>query len=103
MKYDEFAFFNQQLGTMLRDGIPLEGALQQLCASMQRGEMREQLEQLEAALKAGTPLDAALAPRQLPDFYKQMLRIGAQGNDLPGMLLLLADYYQQADSIWTRL
>ena len=26
MKYDEFAFFNQQLAMMLRDGIPLEGA-----------------------------------------------------------------------------
>src|SRR3974390_1854979 len=55
MKYDEFAFFNQQLGAMLRDGIPLEGALQQLCASMQRGELRGQLEQLESSLKAGSP------------------------------------------------
>jgi len=27
MKLDEFAFFNQQLAAMLRDGIPLEGAL----------------------------------------------------------------------------
>ena len=25
MKTDEFAFFNQQLAAMLRDGIPLEG------------------------------------------------------------------------------
>ena len=31
MKLDEFAFFNQQLAAMLRDGIPLEGALQRLC------------------------------------------------------------------------
>ena len=27
MKHDEFAFFNQQLAAMLRDGIPLEGAV----------------------------------------------------------------------------
>ena len=27
MKYDEFAFLNQQLAAMLRDGIPLEGEL----------------------------------------------------------------------------
>jgi len=27
MKLDEFAFFNQQLSAMLRDGIPLESAL----------------------------------------------------------------------------
>src|SRR5205814_1571539 len=37
MNYDEFAFFNQQLAAMLRDGIPLEGALSRLCADMRRG------------------------------------------------------------------
>ena len=31
MNLDEFAFVNQQLAAMLRDGIPLEGALRQLC------------------------------------------------------------------------
>jgi len=30
MKQDEFAFFNQQLAAMLRDGLPLEGALRRL-------------------------------------------------------------------------
>jgi type II secretory pathway component PulF len=34
MKTDEFAFFNQQLAGMLRDGLPLEGALQRLGAEM---------------------------------------------------------------------
>jgi type II secretory pathway component PulF len=103
MKYDEFAFFNQQLGTMLRDGIPLEGALRQLSANLQDGALRTELELLEADLKNGTPLPAALATRKLPEFYVQMVRVGVQGNDLPGMLLLLADYYRQADSVWTRL
>jgi type II secretory pathway component PulF len=37
MKNDEFAFFNQQLAAMLRDGIPLEGALRHLCAEMRSG------------------------------------------------------------------
>jgi type II secretory pathway component PulF len=37
MNYDEFAFFNQQLAAMLREGIPLEGALKQLCAGMRGG------------------------------------------------------------------
>jgi len=32
-----FAFFNQQLAAMLRDGIPLEGALRRLCQEMRAG------------------------------------------------------------------
>ena len=40
MKWDEFAFVNQQLAAMLKDGIPLEGALKQLCATMARGGLR---------------------------------------------------------------
>jgi type II secretory pathway component PulF len=103
MKYDEFAFFNQQLAAMLRDGMPLEGALRQLCESMRRGTFRTELERLETDLKNGTPINAALAARKLPEFYVRMVNIGVEGNDLPGMLLLLADYYQRVDSTWTRL
>ncbi|HXC98776.1 MAG TPA: type II secretion system F family protein [Verrucomicrobiae bacterium] len=103
MKYDEFAFFNQQLGAMLRDGIPLEGALRQLCSNMERGQLRTELELLGADLQGGTPLKTALAARKLPDFYSQMVEIGARSNDLPGVLLMLADYYRRVDSIWTRL
>lgn len=103
MKYDEFAFFNQQLGTMLSEGVPLEGALEQLCANMRAGSLRNELELLQADLKNGRPLKEALAARQLPDLYVQMLNVGVAGNDLPGVLLMLADYYQRVDGTWTRL
>jgi type II secretory pathway component PulF len=103
MKYDEFAFFNQQLAAMLRDGIPLEGALRQLCANMRNGELRSELQLLEADLAKGTPLKAALAARKLPNFYVQMVEVGVAGNDLPGVLLMLADHYERANLVWTRL
>ncbi len=103
MKYDEFAFFNQQLGAMLRDGIPLEGALRQLCVNMERGQLRTELELLGTDLQGGTPLKTALAARKLPEFYTQMVEIGAESNNLSGVLLMLADYYRRVDSIWTRL
>ncbi len=32
-----------------------------------------------------------------------MLLVGARSNDLPGMLTLLADYYQRQHLLWTRL
>ena len=56
MKYDEFAFFNQQLAAMLRENIPLEGALRQLCQNLGRGKLRSEIELLETDLSKGTPL-----------------------------------------------
>lgn len=103
MNYDEFAFFNQQLATMLRDGIPLEGALKQLSAGMRSGPLKIEIEALEADLSRGTPMKEAMARRQLPDFYRRMVEIGVRANDLPGLLTLLADHYQRAQLLWTRL
>jgi type IV pilus assembly protein PilC len=103
MKLDEFAFFNQQLAAMLRDGIPLESALGQLCASMRRGDLRDELEKLRADLANGVPIQQALATRKLPPFYVQMIQVGVKSNDLPGVLTLVADYYQRAGLVGTRL
>ena len=99
----EFAFFNQQLAAMVRDGIPLEGALQRLCAEMRRGELRTELMKLGDDLAKGIPLREAVQARQLPDFYRQMLEIGGQTNDFPAVLTLLADHYQKRQLLWTRL
>ena len=103
MKNDEFAFFNQQLAAMLRDGIPLEGALKRLCEDMGRGRLRDELQALEADLARGTPLAEALQSRQLPEIYKRMVLVGVKGGDLPGALTMLADYFQRQSNLWTRL
>ena len=103
MKYDEFAFFNQQLAAMLRDGIPLEGALRRLCQEMRGGVLRDELQTLEADLARGTPMADALAPRQLPELYKRMILVGVKSGDLPGALTMLADYFQRQNNVWTRL
>src|ERR1700688_4556459 len=103
MKLDEFAFFNQQLAAMLRDGIPLESALGQLCSSMRRGDLRDELEKLRADLANGVPIQQALASRKLPPFYVQMIQVGVKSNDLPGVLTRVADYYQRANLIGMRL
>jgi type IV pilus assembly protein PilC len=103
VNYDEFAFFNQQLASMLRDGIPLEGALKQLSAGMRSGPLSAEIQALQADLNSGTPLNQALAKRNLPAFYVRMMEIGARTNQLPEVLTLLADHYQQANSLWTRL
>jgi type II secretory pathway component PulF len=101
--HEELSYFNLQLASMLRQGIPLEGALRQLVRTMHRGSLRKELEALEQSLAAGSPLKEALAERRLPDFYKQMLQLGARTHDFPGILTLLADYYQNLGNLWTRL
>ena len=103
MDYDELAFFNRQLAAMLQDGIPLEGALKQLCIGMKTGPLRTQMTELEADLARGTPLKDALARRALPEFYLRMVDSGARSNDLPAMLTLLADHYERANALWRRL
>jgi general secretion pathway protein F len=103
MNYDEFAFFNQQLAAMLREGIPLEGALKQLCAGMKNGPLRAEVERLEQDLARGVPLREALSGRNLPELYRRMLEIGSRSQDLPGILTLLADHYHKVNTVWNRL
>jgi len=103
MKHDDLAFVNQQLAGMLRSGIPMEAALKQISAGMHHGPLRDELRALEADLARGTPLKDSLASRRLPDFYLKMVRLGAQTDDLPGVLTLVADYYQRAHQVTTRL
>src|SRR5260221_256832 len=88
---------------MLREGIPLEGALKQLCAGMSVGPLRAELQQLESDLARGTPIKDALACRALPPLYTRMIEVGVRSNDLPGTLTMLADYYHRANAQWTRL
>jgi general secretion pathway protein F len=103
MKNDEFSFFNQQLAAMLRDGIPLEGALRQLCKEMRAGALRTELQALEAGLANGTSLADSLKDRQLPELYKRMIMVGVKSGDLPGALTMLADYFQRRHMLGTRL
>jgi len=103
MKLDEFAFLNQQLAGMLRAGIPLEGSLRELSATMRRGDLRTEIEALERELSAGVPLAEAVEKRQLPDLYKRLTQAGVNGGDLPGVLILLADYYNKLAGIAARL
>lgn len=103
MNLDELAYFNQQLAAMLRDGIPLEGALRQLCVGLAAGDFRLEVEALANDLAAGVPLADAVGKRKLPDLYQRLLAVGARGSDLPGALTLLADFYQRQHTLWVRL
>ncbi len=103
MKPNDLAFTNRQLAGMLKSGIPLEGALRQLARNLDAEPLRAELTALEKDLAAGVGLEDALKPRAFPAFYKSMLKIGAASNDLPGMLLMLADHYSRRGAMAARL
>lgn len=103
MNESELAFFNQQLASMLTAGIPLESGLRQLCATMRKGPLRAEMQLLEKDLAEGMPLANAAARRKLPEFYTRLLGMGARSNDLPGLLTLIADYYESGAALWTKL
>ncbi len=103
MNYEQLAFFNQQLAAMLREGIPLQGALRQLCGSMRGGRLRAHFARLEQALAEGTPLDEALGASGLPELYCQMVRVGVRSDSLPAVLTIVADHYRRVATIWARL
>lgn len=103
MNYEELAFVNRQLAGLLQAGVPLEGALKQLCVTMRAGPGRAEFERLEADLAQGVPLEQALAARKLPAFYVAMLRVGFKANNLPAVLNLLADHYHHLNHTWMRL
>ena len=88
---------------MLKQGIPLEGALRQLCQGLAQSPVRTELERLEADLAKGASLPEAIAARRLPPLYVALVQAGARGNDLPGVLTLLADHYARLGVTWTRL
>ena len=103
MKLADLAFVNRQLAGMVRGGQPLEGALKELCREMARGDLKRELTRLEEDLARGIPLAKAVEDRDLPVFYKGMIRVGARSGDLPGVLLMLANYYAHIGIVWDRL
>lgn len=88
---------------MLEENAPLEGAMRKLTSSMKKGKLREELEELERELSAGVPIEEALGRGKLPELYRRMLEPGVRGNNLPGVLLIVADHYERMNSIWLRV
>jgi len=91
------------LAGMLKSGLPLEGSLRELTASMKSGSLRTELEALEKDLVKGTELPKALDKRDLPPLYVRMLKVGVKGGNLPEVLQCMADHYRRESTLWTRL
>jgi general secretion pathway protein F len=91
---DAFVFFNRALSQMTRAGLPLPAAIGAIARSAGRGPMAEALRRVEAALRAGTTLEAALDAESsvFPAPYRQLVRAGAAAGNLPAVLAAAASH-----------
>lgn len=89
--------FYYQLGSMIRAGLPLIGALQTIEKSPPAGSYRRPVSRMVAELKGGNNFVGALEVigDWLPVFDKALLEAGEKSGRLDECFRLLASYYEE--------
>lgn len=88
---DDLIFFNQQVASFARAGIPLDEGLAQLARDIDSPRLRRWIEALLVDIRAGVPLEEAFArnERGLPVFYSAVIKAGIANGELASTLLNL--------------
>lgn len=99
------ALFTRQLAAMLRGGLPLVVALEQLAAAFPVKRFSRAAREIAAGLNRGYSLHRLLADRRrlFPLFYVRMVEAGEEGDSLLPTLNALAEYYGEREKINRRL
>jgi len=87
---EEFAFFNAELASAVKSGLPLPGALRALSRDMSGRSAREAVERVAAEVEGGADLAEALGRQgdAFPPGYVALVAAGLEAGDLAGTLLL---------------
>jgi len=87
---EEFAFFNAELASAVKSGLPLPGALRALSRDMSGRSAREAVERVAAEVEGGADLAEALGRQgdAFPSGYVALVAAGLEAGDLAGTLLL---------------
>ncbi|MDQ1256988.1 MAG: type pilus assembly protein PilC, partial [Candidatus Hydrogenedentes bacterium] len=91
---DELDLLNDQLARIARSGLPLASSLHELARDLKSRRLRAAIETLRQDLESGVSL-ADAAERQsnvFPPLYRNLLRAGERGGNLPGVLDQLCSY-----------
>lgn len=89
------ARFARTLGTMLRSGVPLLGALEAAHDVVENAVYARFARELAGALGEGAPIAGALEGSALFEgVFVQLVRVGEETGTLDTMLLRIADYYE---------
>ncbi len=92
----EIARLSRTLGTLLRNGVPVLGALSIVKGTLGNSVVAAAVEDLGARVKEGEGLARSLGETGVfPDLPVQMVQIGEETGELEDMLVRVADIYDQ--------
>lgn len=99
------SLFSQELLALLEAGLTLTEAIEALCDKETRGEAREVIDRLLAALREGKRFSLALEqqPEHFPILYVGLMRAAERTSNLPESLGRYLDYRGRLDSVRSRV
>ena len=97
----ELLVFTQELGTLVKAGLPLDRSLSILTALTENQHFREVIRDVLDEVRGGKSLADALAkhPRVFPKIYVNMIRAGEAGGVLDNILERLGEYLESAQDL----
>lgn len=90
----DISIMTRQLGTLLKAGLPMVGALSAITDQIENEKLRKITSQVRERVNEGSSLAGALAefPRVFSDLYVNMIAAGETSGALEIVLFRLADY-----------
>ena len=97
--------FSQELLALLEAGLTITEAIEALCDKESRGEAREVLDRLLAALREGKRFSLALEqqPEHFPVLYIGLMRAAERTSNLPESLGRYLEYRGRLDGVHSRV
>ena len=105
IRSEDVGLFTQQLGDLLKAGVPINRALGTLQKQTSNAAFSELIEDLAREISSGKPLHEALAryPKSFPPLYTSMVRAGETGGFLEDVLHRLATFIDKDADLRSRL
>ena len=93
---NEVSRFARTLATLLQNGIPILKALGIVKDTMSNRVLADGLDEVVSRMTEGQSLAEPLASKtRFPAFAVQMIRVGEESGDLPGILMQVAETYDR--------
>jgi len=105
IRIDDVGLFTQQLGDLLKAGLPINRALTTLGAQTSNATLSDLVGDLQKEVSAGKPLHEALArhPKVFSPLYTSMVKAGETGGFLEEVLQRLAAFIEKDSDLRSRI
>jgi type II secretion system protein F len=105
IRNEDVGLFTQQLGDLLKAGVPINRALTTLQAQTSNAAFADLIAEISKEISSGKPLHETLAryPRHFPPLYTSMVRAGETGGFLEDVLHRLATFIDKDADLRSRL